>query len=216
MNQSILLELQYWGSVPYYSKFLLHSQVFIEQHENYRKGSFRNRCHIATANGVLPLSIPLLKGKHQQAPIREVKMDNQSNWQQQHWRSIRTAYSNSPFFDYYADEIAALYEQPHHYLFDFCWAAHNLLLQLLPLPSAVAFTSSYVIQPSTDILDFRHQLLPKNHTHYQDNNYKALPYPQVFEDRQGFLANLSILDLLFCTGPEATALLLQCIKAGNN
>ncbi|MFK7796070.1 MAG: WbqC family protein [Aureispira sp.] len=216
MNQSILLELQYLGSVPYYSKFLLHSQIWIEQHEHYRKGSFRNRCHIATANGALPLSIPLLKGKHQQAPIRAVKVDNQSNWQQQHWRSIQTAYGNSPFFDYYAEEIAALYEQPHQYLFDFCWAAHNLLLQLLQLTPSVDFTTSYAIQSPPDVIDFRHQLLPKNYTHYQDIHYSALPYPQVFEDRQGFLPNLSILDLLFCAGPEATSLLLQCIKAGNN
>lgn len=216
MNPSILLELHYLGSVPYYSKFLLHPQVWVEQHENYRKGSFRNRCHIATANGVLPLSIPLLKGKHQQAPIREVKVDNQSNWQQQHWRSIKTAYGNSPFFEYYAQEIAALYEQSHSYLFDFCWSAHQLLMQLLQLAPSVAFTDAYALQAPPDVVDFRHQLLPKNYTHYQDSHYKALPYPQVFEDRQGFLPNLSILDLLFCTGPETPALLLQCIKAGNN
>ena len=216
MNSSILLELQYLGSIPYYSKFLLHPQIWIEQHENYCKGSFRNRCHIATANGVLPLSIPLLKGKHQQAPIRDVKVDNQSNWQQQHWRSIKTAYGNSPFFDYYAEEIAALYTQSQPYLFDFCWTAHQLLLQLLQLPSSVALTASYTPQVTPNIIDFRNELLPKNYMHYQDTHYKALPYPQVFEDRQGFLPNLSILDFLFCTGPAAASLLLQYIKAGNN
>ncbi|MGH1337578.1 MAG: WbqC family protein [Aureispira sp.] len=213
MDKSILLELHYLGSLPYYSKLLLYPQVWIEQKENYRKGSFRNRCYIATANGVLPLSIPLLKGKHQQASITEVAIDNHSNWQQQHWRSIKTAYGNSPFFDYYAADLIQLYQQPYHSLFDFCWAAQVLLLELLTMAPSIALTTSYETTPPEAVIDFRHQLLPKNYVDYQDSDYFPLPYPQVFEDRQGFLPNLSILDLLFCTGPEAPALLMQCIKA---
>ncbi len=213
MDLPIVLELHYLGSLPYYSKFLLHPTVWIEQHEHYRKGSFRNRCLLATANGVLALSIPLLKGKHQQAPIRNVAIDNRTDWQVQHWRSIKTAYGNSPFFDYYAEELQTLYQQPYTYLFDFCFAAQKLVLQLLSFPSAVELTTTYATTP-TQCLDFRHQLLPKNYSHYQDSYYTPLSYPQVFEDRQGFLPNLSILDLLFCTGPEAPAHLMQCIRAG--
>lgn len=214
MDKSILLELHYLGSLPYYSKLLLHPQVWIEQQEHYRKGSFRNRCYIATANGVLPLSIPLLKGKHQQAPVKEVAIDNNSNWQQQHWRSIKTAYGNSPFFEYYAEELLQLYQQPYHSLFDFCWAAQVLVLELLTLAPTISLTSSYERTTTEEVIDFRHQLLPKNYNTYQDPHYFPIPYPQVFEDRQGFVPNLSILDLLFCTGPEAPSFLMQCIRAG--
>lgn len=213
MDKAILLELHYLGSVPYYSKMLLHPKIWIEKQEHYRKGSFRNRCHLATANGVLPLSIPLLKGKHQQALITEVAIDNRNDWQQQHWRGIKTAYSNSPFFDYYAPYLKPLYQQPYTHLFDFCWAVQTLVLELLTLSPTIEDTSSYEKEPSTDQIDFRHQLLPKNYTTYQDTHYIPLPYPQVFEDRQGFLPNLSILDLLFCTGPEAPAHLMHCIRA---
>ena len=216
MDQSILIELPYLGSLPYYSKLLLHPQIWIEQQEHYSKGSFRNRCHIATANGVLALSIPLLKGKHQQAPIREVAIDNRANWQQQHWRSIKTAYGNSPFFEYYAPGLAQLYQQPFTHLFDFCWAAQELLLQFLNFSPNLVLTSAYQTVPAAEVLDFRQQLLPKNYSTYQDKYYHPLPYPQVFEDRQGFLPNLSILDLLFCTGPEAPAHLMQCIQAGHS
>lgn len=216
MNKAILIELHYLGSLPYFSKLLLHPQIWIEQHEHYRKGSFRNRCHIATANGQLPLSIPLLKGKHQQAPIREVAIDNHSNWQQQHWRSIKTAYGNSPFFDYYAESLIVLYEQSYTYLFDFCWAIQDLLLQLLNLTPSIALTSTYEATPTVDVADFRHRLLPKNCADYQDSHYVTCPYPQVFEDRQGFLPNLSILDLLFCTGPEATTFLMQSIRSSTH
>mgnify|MGYP000630726135 FL=1 len=109
MQHSILLELQYLGPVQYYSKFLKFESVVIEQHENYRKGSFRNRCIIASANGTVSLSIPLLKGKHQQTNIQSVAIDNHGKWQLMHWRSIQTAYGNSPFFDYYKDDFKALF-----------------------------------------------------------------------------------------------------------
>jgi hypothetical protein len=214
MDAPILLELHYLGSLPYFSKFLLHPTVLLEQHENYRKGSFRNRCVIATANGPLALSIPLLKGKHQQASIRSVRIDNRPDWKLQHWRSIKTAYGNSPFFKYYSEPLKDLYEQPHTHLFDFCFVVQELVLQLLQLQPSLQLSDAYAPTPAPNVLDFRHQLLPKNYADYQDAHYTPLSYPQVFEDRQGFMPNLSILDLLFCTGPEAPAHLLQCIRAG--
>ncbi len=210
MSHTILLELHYLGGLPYFSKLLHTPQVVIEQHEHYRKGSFRNRCYIGTAQGPQLLSIPLASGKHQQAPIKAVRIDAQSHWQRQHWRSIKTAYGKSPFYDYYAPFLASFYERPYTWLFDFCQELQLQLFQLLGINPTLIYSSTYQHQTAGDCTDFRHQLLPRNYATYSDSNYQIIPYPQVFEDRQGFVPNLSIIDLLYCTGPEALDYLQQC------
>lgn len=211
MADAILLELHYLGSIPYFSKLLHTPQIIIEQQEHYRKGSFRNRCYIATAQGPQLLSIPLLSGKHQQAPIQSVQIDHKARWQQQHWRSIKTAYGNSPFYEYYLPYLEPLYQQPYDYLFDFCWDVQQVLLQLLQVSPNLTRSDHYATTTGDDCLDFRHQLLPRNYATYSDATYQIVPYPQVFEDRQGFLPNLSVLDLLFCTGPESIGYLQQSL-----
>ena len=212
MQHSILLELQYLGPVQYYSKFLKFESVVIEQHENYRKGSFRNRCIIASANGTVSLSIPLLKGKHQQTNIQSVAIDNHGKWQLMHWRSIQTAYGNSPFFDYYKDDFKALFEKKYELLFHFCRDVHELVLELLQIVPNCTYTNTYVKKTTVDTLDFRSFILPKNFQQNIDPNFKAKAYPQVFEDRLGFIPNISILDLLFCLGPEAVVQLKNCLN----
>lgn len=212
MTTSILLEIQYWGSIQYYSKFLKYDTIQIEQHENYRKGSFRNRCCIATANGVISLSIPLLKGKHQQANIKTVAIDNSRNWKTMHWRSIKTAYGNSPFFEYYQDDFELLYQKEHRLLFDFCLDVQELVLNSLCLSPTIQYSTSFEKDTAPNTIDFRNTCLPKNYAIPNDSSFTIVPYPQVFEDRLGFLPNLSILDLLFCTGPEAVYYLQMSIQ----
>ena len=115
----ILVEVQYLAPVQYYSKFLKHSKVVIEQMEHYSKGSFRNRCVIAMAGGLQSLSIPLVKGKNQQTDIREVRIDYSQNWQQLHWRTVQTAYGSAPFFDYYKATIMQFYEKKNGFVVRF-------------------------------------------------------------------------------------------------
>lgn len=201
--EQILLELQYLGTIQYYSKLISYSKVYLEQHENYRKGSFRNRCHVATANGILGLSIPLLKGKNQQMNIQTVQIDNRLAWQVQHWRSIRTAYGNSPFFEFYEDDLSNMYAKKYDLLFNFCFDFQKLIIELLSLGVKPELTPEYWHQAPKNTLDFRHQIRPSTYQNEQDLHFVASPYPQVFEDRHGFIPNLSILDLLFCTGPES-------------
>lgn len=212
MSTAILIEVQYLGTVQYYSKFLNHDPVYLEQHENYRKGSFRNRCYIATANGIIPLSIPLLKGKHQQANIRSIKIDNSKNWQTLHWRSLKTAYGSSPFFEYYQDDFEALYNKPYELLFDFCLDLQELVLSCLQMTPSIQFTQMFSKETTDDLLDFRNRILPKNYSKPEDPAFEPVPYPQVFEDRLGFVSNLSILDLLFCAGPEAVYYLQTSVQ----
>jgi len=173
----------------------------IEQCENYSKGSYRNRCHIIGANGVMPLSIPLLKGKNSQMPIREVQISYTNNWQKQHWQSIRSAYGNAPFFEFYADELQPLFEEKTELLFDFNLNLVKTIARLVGLDDHLIFTSSY--EASGDFQDFRKGISPKEKHQVPDSGFQAKPYGQVFLEKHDFIPNMSILDLLFCTGPEA-------------
>lgn len=213
MPSKILLELQYLAPVQYYTKFLLYPEVCIEQMENYTKGSFRNRTQVITANGLLCLSIPLVKGKHQQKDIRAVQIDYSQDWQQVHWRSIRTAYGRAPYFDYYAESLIQFYEKKYDLLFDFCIDLQNFILNALKLEPALQFTDAFHAEYGEEFLDFRNKIKPKNYVNAAewDEHFQSTYYPQVFEDRHGFVSNLSILDLLFCTGPEAIIYLQQSI-----
>lgn len=202
--RSILLELQYFPPVQYFSKLLSYPAVFIERHEHYAKGSYRNRCHIASAQGVQRLSIPLRKGKNQRLPIREVQIAYDEPWQSQHWHAIQSAYGNSPFFDFFADEMEPVFRRKYQFLFELNWDLLQLVARLLRLKSDIRQTESYHVE-LPDTLDFREKIHPKKPA--ADELFFPVKYSQVFEDRHGFLPNLSILDLLFCTGGEAAEVL---------
>lgn len=205
--QSILLELQYLPPIQYFTKWILYDEVIIEQYENYLKGSYRNRSHIAGVNGLLRLSIPLLKGKNEQQSIRDVQIAYHEPWQSQHWNSIISAYGNAPFFEHYAPEIAVFFEKRYQFLFDFNQDILQCLLKLCGLPSSITFTQGYLTEPESGIFDFRNGIFPKKHRQKDDQSFTPVPYAQVFEEKNGFLPNLSILDLLFCTGPQSLLIL---------
>ena len=202
-HTGILMELQYLAPIQYYSKFILYPTIWIEQWEHYRKGSFRNRFHVGTAQGPLALSIPLLKGKNEQMPITEVQIANRVPWQKIHWRSIRTAYGKAPFFEFYAAELIKFYQKRYDFLFSFSWQLQTFVLEALGLTTKVQKTEEYYEQLPDQQLDFRNKIRPKTYNVPQDPLFQPYPYTQLFEEKQGFLVNLSILDLVFCTGPEA-------------
>jgi hypothetical protein len=208
----LLIELQYLPSTQYFAKLLRHEEVLLEQKEHYRKGSYRNRCYIAGANGVLMLSIPLVKGKNEQQDIRQTRISEEdSSWRNQHWRTIQSAYGNSPFFEYYGDELKAFYQKKYEYLWDFNYDLLLWITKKLQLDVSITLTAEYQAAPSGDTADWRNAIHPKQHKQRADEHFKAAYYPQAFEDRHGFLSNLSILDLLFCSGPGAGLILESCI-----
>lgn len=193
-----LIELQYFPPIAYFSALLKHDKIWIEQYENYQKGSYRNRCEIATSNGVLRLSIPLEKGKNNQTSIKEVKIYNTQNWQIQHWRAIKSAYGKSPYFEYYSDELFPFFNKKYDFLFDWNLEMFDFIVENLGLPIDYQFTTDYSLAPS-DCVDYRNKITPKKDT---TTIYQPVPYGQVFQDKHGFTPNLSVLDLLFCKGPE--------------
>ncbi len=175
--------------------------VYIDHAEHYQKMSYRNRYYLAAPEGKLLLSIPLEKGRNQRLPMTEVAIDNRTDWQTRHWRSIVSLYNRSPFFQYFEHHIAPLYTQSYDLLTDFNTASIQLIDRLLELELNIIFLNEYKAHyPDTE--DLRTSLLPNQpeglHPHYY----------QVFADRSGFLPDCSILDLLFCEALQAKLVLL--------
>ena len=213
MNTATLLELHYLPCVQYFSKLVSYKVVYIEQQEHYQKGSYRNRCHIAGANGLLRLSIPLRQGKNEQQGIREVEIAYKEAWQAHHWASIRSAYGNAPFFEFYAGYLQPHFEQKTTHLFDFSLGLLQALAELLQLDCELRLTENYSKETPENTLDLRDAIHPKKHRRQADRHFQSVSYPQVFLGKHGFLPNLSILDLLFCTGPQAGLILEQTFVA---
>jgi WbqC-like protein family len=160
---------------------------------------------IAGANGIINLSVPLKNGRDQKAIMKDVCIDDREDWQKQHWKSLVSAYNRSPWFEHYRDELGRLYETQIKFLCDwdlvcFEWASEKLGLHPAVLATG-AFKDQY--EPA-EYTDLRNRVLPKN---YRD--FTGVTYRQVFEDRLGFIPNLSILDLLFCEGKAARELLAR-------
>ena len=199
MYFSPLFETAYWPPVMWVTACLAHDRIAIEGHEHYQKGGWRNRCLIGGPNGAQRLSIPLEKGKHQQTPIQEVRIAYDSDWRRQHWRSIRTAYGNAPFFEHYEADLAHLYEQKPVFLFDFNLTLMQWLWRKIGWKGEVAISGQYHPlgtwphgQDYRGAIPAEGQSLPEW--------FDPLPYPQVFSERFGFQPNLSSLDLLMCQG----------------
>ncbi len=195
-----LLSTSYLPPVSWCAAAWNSEEVYIEACENYQKGSPRNRCHIAGPNGVQRLSIPLLKGKHQQTPVREVRIAYDEPWQRQHWRTIKTAYGNAPFFEHYADAIAPFYERRYEFLFDYNFDLLIFILQKkLGWKGSFALTQEWLPPEKWKSATDLREAFSGEPSGWPDW-FSPIRYPQVFEERQGFLPNLSVLDLLFCCG----------------
>ena len=202
-----LLQTTYFGPIQWYQKLCRYDQCLVEQYDSYQKQTYRNRCLIATANGVQALTVPVEHTPNTQdlSPItKTLRISDHNQWRRVHWNALQSAYSESPFFDYYADDIRPFFERKYDFLIDFNEAIRQKMCELIDIHPHVAYTSSYTSavtpQPS-DIVDYRDVIHAK---HPQpDATFEAKRYWQVFQHKHGFLSNLSILDLLFCMGPES-------------
>lgn len=199
----VLTELHYLPSIRYMRLLASYPVVVLDQQEHYQKGSYRNRAHIAGANGLLRLSIPLRKGKHQQMPIREVEIAYDEDWQRLHWQTLQSAYGKAPFFEHYAPELEPLFLQPLPFLFDWNLQCLKLLIDLLGLDADLQTSSQYYTALPEGWTDARNHIHPKAHRQEGPPQDAAPTYMQVFQDKNGFIPDLSVLDLLFCLGPQA-------------
>lgn len=204
-----LIETQYFPSVSFFALALQSESILIEQHENYQKRGFRNKCHIVGSHGIESLSIPLQKGKNQQQPIKEVKIANDQPWVRHHWNSLQTAYGKSGFFIHYADKIKSVLDKQHKFLFDLNTELLITLFKLVHIDFNVDFTSEYLKVYDYPILDIRNQTESIYTNSHPLINIESQAYPQIFSDRLGFVDHVSILDLLFCLGPDSKRILEQ-------
>ena len=204
-NNAQVIENQYLGSVYYYSDLFRYTNTKIEKCDNFQKMSFRNRCTIAGSNGLVNLTIPVVGGRNKKQLMQDVKIDQTQAWQQQHFKTILSCYGKSPFFEFYRDDVEKLLKCQQSFLFDFNFEILIWLKKILQLANEIGVTNYFIANyDSNYITDNRNKWLPKN---FQQGGNHSIIYPQVFEERIGFQKNLSILDLLFCEGPNAKNLL---------
>ncbi|GGK66575.1 WbqC family protein [Rufibacter glacialis] len=195
-----LTELHYNPGILYFQKAFEAQEILLEAHEHYQKQSFRNRCHILTAQGIRPLSIPVVKG-NSKTLVTELEIDYSQRWVDIHWRTLQSAYGNAPFFEYYADYLKAIYDSRPALLFQLNMDLFKIFGKFLKLNKPIQLTQTYVTTYEAPVLDWRGELHPKK----EPDNLRLMPYRQVFGKQ--FASNLSILDLLFNLGPEASTYL---------
>lgn len=210
--KSVLLSSAYLAPVEYYTKLLAYDRVFVEQQDHYIKQTYRNRCTIAAPDGELALSIPTVKPDTLKCPLRDIRISDHGNWRHLHWNAIESAYNHTPYFEYYKDDFRPFYEKKYEFLADFNEELCRLVCSLIDMQPTVERTTEYRPLPSQDEDDFRERIHPKKDFRLEDPAFFPQPYYQVFQERHGFLPNLSIIDLLFNMGPESLLVLQQSIR----
>lgn len=146
---------------------------------------FRNRYQIASANGLLTLSVPLKGGRRVRAPLNEIQIDYTHDWQRQHWGALYSAYGRAPFWEHYGPELEALLYKQFEHLSEFNLATIEWLKKAMRLDLKIEAVSDIDVRP----------------IRMEEQKIEMPPYPQVFQERLGFLPDLSAIDLLMAEGP---------------
>lgn len=197
MQSSAIFPLFYLPPVGYFSALKQNNFEFtIEKNEHFVKQTYRNRTSIGSPDGILDLMIPVVKGSKFHTPIKDVKISYDSKWQRLHWLSLQTCYRSSAYFEFYEDGLAPFYSKKYDFLFDYNLELLNWVLKQLKQNPAANFTEEFEKDIPKEI-DFRANFSKKDIHQQQAKNYF-----QVFSDRNEFIPNLSIVDLLFNQGPQ--------------
>ena len=176
----------------------------VEHWESYHKQTYRNRCVIATANGQEILTIPVEKPEDGSRLIKDMMISDHDDWRTKHWHSLESAYFNTPFFEFYQDDLRPFYERRWKFLVDFNEAIVNKCMELMGLDAELLHTGSFIDEDQakkSGVDDHRYDISPK--IPLTDDIYVAKPYYQVFAQKHGFLPGLSIIDLILNMGPES-------------
>ncbi len=205
-----LLSSTYFGPIQWYQKLNRYDECLIERHESFIKQTYRNRMIIPTTNGPLSLTIPT--NHDTSLAMKDIRISDHANWRHVHWNALMSAYGESPFFEYYQDDIRPFYEKKYDFLFDFNMEITEKMIELLDIRPHVSVTDEYYPKENVsdkrnqtsealDIIDFRDAIRPKKPL--PDPDFTPQRYYQVYEQKHGFQPNMSILDLLFNEGNEA-------------
>jgi len=192
-----LLYPTYFPNIATYVVMTQSNDAVFETHDSYQKQTYRNRCYIYGANGKLSLNIPVHYSQKNRQNTEEIRIDNSSKWQSIHWKSIESAYKTSPFFEFYEDEFTMLFNTPKEFLLDFNLECIAVINQCLGLEMAISKSNQFT--KTTSETDYRFLVNAR-----KEAKIEVSAYIQVFQDKHGFISNLSILDLLFNEGPNAS------------
>lgn len=197
--KTALLHPSYFGSIAQYIALVKSDTIVFENFDNYQKQTYRNRTNIYGANGKLVLNVPILHTKKGIKQLyKDIEIEHQFNTIKTHWKSLESAYRTSPYFEFYEDDLAPLFEVKHKYLLDFNYKCMAFVWEALQINPQFSKSENY-ISNAEDFEDYRYLSNPKDAK--IGANFE--PYIQVFGDKYGFIPNLSILDLLFNLGPSA-------------
>ena len=220
-----LLSSTYFGPIQWYQKLNRYDECLIERHESFIKQTYRNRMLIPTTNGPLALTIPT--NHNTSLAMKDIRISDHANWRHVHWNALLSAYGESPFFEYYQDDIRPFYEKKYEFLFDFNMEITEKMIELLDIRPKISITNEYIQNEELkvksieseelkvkseefnsftkhkveSIKDFREAIRPKKPL--PDAEFESKRYYQVYEQKFGFQPNMSILDLLFNEGNEA-------------
>lgn len=198
IEKGAVFPMFYLPPVEYFVKLNTYKAgLLVEKEEHFPKQTYRNRANIYSPDGVLALTVPVVKGSKNHTVTKDVKISYEFNWQRLHWLSLQACYRRSAYFEFYEDDIAPFYQNKFEYLFDYNEQLLQFILKAIKLKVDISYTKSYeACYP--ELADFRSSITPK-----KESDIDQKPYFQVFEERQGFQKNLSIVDLLFNQGPHA-------------
>jgi hypothetical protein len=197
MAGKILVSTAYLPPVEYFSLISGAKEVLIEKEENYKKQTYRNRCYILSANGPHILSVPVLLGSFHRTAVKDIRIDYSKRWQQVHIRAMVSAYKSSPYFEFYFDRIEQIISANHSFLLDLNMELLLAMIEVLKIDPKISHTT--IFNPDAgEPDDFRYTLTPKKSV-----SREFREYTQVFSHVAGFVAGLSIADLVFNMGPDS-------------
>lgn len=191
---NVILHPTYFPNISHFVAIAKADSVTFEVEDNYQKQTYRNRAYIYGANGKLLLNVPVKHSHKNRQKYKDVKIANDENWQDLHWKSLESAYRTSPFFEYYEDEFKPLFEKKHTFILDYNFECLELVLECLQLDVNYSRTTEF-IKEVLPLMDFRNLANAR-----KEPTFSFDKYTQVFVTKHGFIDNLSILDLLFNEG----------------
>ncbi len=202
MEKGIILPSLYLAPIAYYGHILqCDGEILLETHENFPKQTYRNRATIHAANGSFDLTVPIKKNRGEKRTlIKDVQISYDEDWQRMHWLTLQSAYRRSAYFEFYEDDFVEFYKNKYNLLLEFNQEFNSLILRLLKISREFSKTTEY-LPAYSDLLDLRTSF------HKKENLASNTPYFQVFEPKNGFIPNLSIVDLLFNQGPHSKSYL---------
>lgn len=203
---NILIHPTYFPSISHYTAIAQANNLTFEVEDNFQKQTNRNRMYIYGPNGLQMLNIPIKHSKGVHQKYKDIKIENAFGWQKIHFKSLEAAYRTSPFFEYFEDDFRPIFEKEHHFLMDLNFQIFEIINDCIGLPSNFNKTEEY-FHKTTDFQDYRFLANGKKDAFINES------YTQVFEEKHGFLPNLSILDLLFNEGRYAKDYLSQQLIA---